>query len=292
MLPIIICICIVFTIIGCSFYWCCYGKREIDTTRHTFANVDGTPKPISGTVFFNNNMYAAALFPTADAKWNVTISDTAKARKDRVVGLQLYDFEEADVFVRPPTQVYWGFTAREWIMWVPSLIGSAGPIIVTFQAHCDAISFLPNWIRIACAFKIFWDVYGFVYRLDSPHADPTKKKILNAARLAMIGICAWGMTYTWPHAGSGLAEKDSLDCDPVMFYVGFVFSTVPLLLMVCLLTATVITNQQNQFEFDGEESKKTEEEKFNEERCCCPSFIKMKLVKENELDVELSVSEV
>merc|ERR1719219_3398486 len=193
---IIICL----TACACLHYWLCFGRREIDLVRARFLNVDGTPRPLTGTVFYNDKIYPAALFPTSDGKWNVTISDTAKARKDRIVGLQLYDFEETDVFLRPIEEVYCGFTFREWIMWVPGMVMQTAPISMSLMNSCNDIPVLLWWLRIAGTYKLCLDYYGFTNRLDSPHSSPKKQKYLNYGRIGLILLCIWGCTIVWPHA--------------------------------------------------------------------------------------------
>jgi len=217
---------IMLSIVGCIFLNCCYGNREIDLVRKTF-DQEGEPKAFNGSVFYNAKIYAAALFPDSEGKWNATIEDTQLAREDRLVGKQLENFPETNVFVRRPVEVYWGFTFREWIMTVPPILGMLGPIILahTHPDDCDDVPGLTTWIQVAFTLKITFELFGFLYRLDSPHSSPMKGQILQFGRVAFIAACIVGWVIVWPHAGKGLTE-DLDDCEPVLYYIGFILSTL------------------------------------------------------------------
>jgi len=267
MLPIILCIMIMLTVVGCIFLNCCYGNREIDLVRKTF-DQEGEPKAFNGSVFYNARIYAAALFPTSDGKWNATIEDTQQAREDRCVGKQLEDFPETNVFVRRPVEVYWGFTFREWIMTVPPILGMIGPIILahTHPDDCDDVPGLTTWIQLAFTLKISIELFGFLFRLDSPHSSPRQGQILQFGRCAFIAACIVGWVITWPHIGKGLTEELD-DCEPVLYYIGFILST-----LAGLGTIAQVIIEREKFCPDEPEFKYEDAEEMEQFVECCSCF--------------------
>jgi len=269
--------------------WCCFfrGNYETDNTDAIFEDIVRTPKPREGTVYYKGNLVKAALFPTFDGRWNVTIQESQLARDKSIIGLHLEDLDHKNVYLREKDDFILGFTKKEWFVHGPHMIIMIVPFVFGLVSTCPDIRAAEVWIPVFCFLNWFSNVWAFCNRIHQAYEPTRAKKFFGLMKITQIGLAFWGVTLFWPKTADGWGEK--LDCNGPNFFIGWMLSTLYVGLFTTVAIIGILYKATHRHDFEYEEdlvdNRPVKEIKRRPcSRCpCCR--------KSGKEDLEMSVSQ-
>jgi len=216
---------IVFLGGGTIAYFCCCRQW----LNQDFGELS-TEKPTGETLYFHRpsgQLVPAAVFPNQNGTWNVTIKETEETLRLGIVGLQLMDVDEKDVYIEEPGCMYCGRTGQEWFSFLPIFCIKFLPVILASTLSCPDIPHINPWIITMSCFLWTKHLLRFTFRISDPSEGPKTcpKRLYKILHLALLSFAVWGATMTWPRIGKGLMDELD-DCHVPLYYMCFMPSTL------------------------------------------------------------------